>query len=115
MLTTRPVQHFSNDLDKSFSIDDYLDLVVWYEPMGQMHGFQLCYDRYGRQRAVTWTANGGFSHSLVQLNGSSGLGAGMSPVLQTCDDFPWRDVLREFEVRTPELDPVVRRLVQCNR
>lgn len=110
MLRTRPIRHFSNDLDKSWTVDDCLDLVIWYDATGDMYGFQLCYDRFGHQRAVTWTHHDGFSHSYVHSSG--GLGAGMSPVLRSCDDFPWRLVLREFMMRSQELDPAIRMLIR---
>jgi hypothetical protein len=42
--------------------DDYFDLIVWYEPDGGVHGFQLCYDKPGRERALTWTLVDGFRH-----------------------------------------------------
>ena len=108
MLRRKPIRHFTNDLDKSWTADDYLDLVIWYEVSGQMYGFQLTYDRYVRERAVTWTHSGGFAHSVVDTGGAGGLGAGMSPVLKFCHDFPWRIVLREFVTRSPELDPLIR-------
>jgi hypothetical protein len=108
MLRRKLIRHFTNDLDKSWTADDFLDLVVWYESTGKMFGFQLCYDRHDRPRAVTWTREGGFSHSEVRTDGVWALGAGMSPVLQSCNDFPWRTVLREFMTRSPELEPLIR-------
>jgi hypothetical protein len=46
MLRRKPIRHFTNDLDKSWTADDFLDLVVWYEATERIFGFQLCYDRY---------------------------------------------------------------------
>src|SRR6187431_1851269 len=104
MLRTAPIRRFSNDLDKSFTADNYMDLVVWYDPNGEVHGFQLCYDRHDNPRAVTWTRVRGFSHCVVQPYGSTGLDFGMSPVLESTNEFPWSAVLREFNERSAGLD-----------
>jgi hypothetical protein len=110
MLRAAPIQRFHNDLDKSYSADDYLDLVVWYEFSGEVHGYQLCYDRFDAPRAITWTRERGFSHCFV--DGSRGRGFGMSPVLESCKAFAWRMVLREFMERSVNLDPAIRHMVQ---
>ena len=34
--------------------DDNLDLIVWYDDSSEISGFQLCYDKYDRERAITW-------------------------------------------------------------
>jgi hypothetical protein len=111
MLRTRPIRRFCNDLDKSLTVDDYFDLVVWYEPSGEVHGFQLSYDRWENPRAVTWTRERGFSHCIVRTSGSTGIGLGMSPVLEASAEFPWRAVLQEFTARSKDLDPAIRNLV----
>jgi hypothetical protein len=108
MLRRKPIRHLTNDLDKSWTADDFLDLVVWYEAAERIFGFQLCYDRYDEPRVVTWTRKGGFSHCKVRTDGDWAQGAGRSPVLQCCDDFPWRTVVREFMTRSPELEPLIR-------
>ena len=97
-------------MDKSWTVDDYFDLVVWYEPTEEMFGFQLCYDRFGFYRAVTWTNTDGFSHASVHDNDSS-MTCGQSPVLRQCENFPWRKVLREFTNRSARLDPAIRKLI----
>ena len=35
--------------------DEYFDLIVWFEPGDEIFGFQLCYDREKKPRALTWT------------------------------------------------------------
>ena len=32
---------------------DQLDLIVWLTEEGEIMGFQLCYDRRGKERALT--------------------------------------------------------------
>lgn len=41
------------------------DLVVWLDDEGGILGFQLCYDKYRSERAITWRRQGGFEHAVV--------------------------------------------------
>lgn len=113
MLKTRPIRHFTNDLDKRWMSDDYFDLVVWYDGEGGVYGFQLSYDRPGRERALKWTRAGGFLHALVDEGDSPGTNPLISPVLVSDQwiEFPFDEVHREFLKRTVELDPAIRGLV----
>lgn len=45
--------------------DDYFDLIVWLDPNDEILGFQLCYDKCGIERALTWHRKTGFSHNQV--------------------------------------------------
>ncbi|HUQ27180.1 MAG TPA: hypothetical protein VM051_01220 [Usitatibacter sp.] len=47
-----------------FSSPD-IDLFVWVNEAGAPTGFQLCYDKQLRERALTWTEERGFSHMGV--------------------------------------------------
>lgn len=44
--------------------DDEMDLLVWLDG-DRIHGFQLCYDKTGDQRALTWFSDRGFTHNRV--------------------------------------------------
>ena len=44
--------------------DDYFDLIVWYQDNG-ISGFQLCYDRTGTPRVLTWSVKGGAKHNGI--------------------------------------------------
>ncbi len=39
--------------------DEYFDLYVWTDPSGTITGFQLCYDKPGKERAFTWFSDSG--------------------------------------------------------
>src|SRR5262249_21208587 len=45
--------------------DAVMELIVWYSPGGEVRGFQLCYDRDGRERAFTWHVDAGMAHTAV--------------------------------------------------
>jgi hypothetical protein len=42
-----------------------LDLIVWYEPPASPHGFQLCYNVGGDEKALNWRAPASFSHTGI--------------------------------------------------
>ena len=45
--------------------DDYFDLYTWENFDGVLQGFQLCYARLGRERALRWSPEMGYSHEGV--------------------------------------------------
>jgi hypothetical protein len=71
MLANTPRKPVAGDRDRRWIADEYFDLIVWYEDDQTIHGFQLCYDKPGRERALTWTRAGGFQHTAID-SGESG-------------------------------------------
>lgn len=62
-----------------------LDLIVWLDDQGMPTGFQLCYDKGGRERALTWSQQHGFSHMAVDDGEQSfGIGYKATPILVPC-------------------------------
>ncbi len=51
-------------LDRRWFFDEEMDLLVWLDGE-HIHGFQLCYDKLGDQRALTWFIDSGFQHNRV--------------------------------------------------
>ena len=48
-----------------FSSEDF-DLIVWFSgDQNNITGFELCYDKRGRERSVVWNQTRGFSHMAV--------------------------------------------------
>ncbi|PYN13023.1 MAG: hypothetical protein DME05_19975 [Candidatus Rokuibacteriota bacterium] len=90
--------------------DDYFDLIVWYEPNGRLLGFQLCYDKPRRERALTWTLIGGFVHSRID-SGEQKPTADRTPILMPDGSFPAEIVRREFLVRAAALPDEIGGLV----
>ncbi|MEO5716046.1 MAG: hypothetical protein ABIT37_21375 [Luteolibacter sp.] len=110
MLTNQAIRTVANDLDRRWIFDDYFDLIVWYETEIQIHGFQLCYDKPGRERALTWTRARGFLHTAVD-SGESKPTANRTPVLAADGTFPAKQVRQEFLARSRLLPAVIRELV----
>ena len=121
VLANTPRTPVAGDRDRRWIADEYFDLIVWYEVDQTIHGFQLCYDKPGRKRALTWTRPGGFRHSGGGSprspdvdaidSGESRPTANRSPILIPDGTFPAPDVRREFLTRSTQLPPEIRELV----
>jgi hypothetical protein len=90
--------------------DDYFELIVWYDARRRLAGFQLCYDRYGHEHALTWHKNRGFSHDRVSsaFDEFHTLGA---PVLTPDGPFPVADIAGRFSEAARGIDADIAALV----
>ncbi len=99
--------------------DDDFDLIVWYDarraeappdPVAGLKGFQLCYDKTGRERALTWTLEHGFQHNRIDAGEIPGH-AKMTPVIMADGDFSHETVAEMFRARAAGIDPALARFV----
>jgi len=89
------VQQVPSDYFRRWFADENLDLIVWHKPDQTIHGFQLCYDRSWRHRALTWTEDRGYSHDKIDDGEESPL-ANRSPMLTPAGPFEATAVLSRF-------------------
>lgn len=110
MLTNQPIKPVAHDRDRRWVSDEYFDLIVWYESDDGIHGFQLCYDKPHRERALTWTRDRGFLHTAID-SGEFKPTANRTPILVTDGAFPFEQVRQEFIARSGLLPLDIRELV----
>jgi hypothetical protein len=112
MLRDAPLHPVPGDLPRKWMSDDYFDLIVWYEPPGggRIKGFQLCYDKAGAERALTWVEGRGYFHAAVDA-GDDKPTANRTPLLVGGGVFPRDQVIGEFARRSAALGAEVRDLV----
>lgn len=102
---------------------DYFDLFIWYikhpdalDPglRNEIVGMQLCYDTRGRQRALEWHKQRGFTHHRVSKPSDSMVdhGAG-SAALNVGGDLDIDQVLPRFVRHGSSLPPIVRDFVMA--
>ena len=75
--------------------DDYFDLIVWIDQGGAISGFQLCYDKYKKERALTWTQINGYSHERID-DGESNPSKNLSPILVPDGVCPTKEIIERF-------------------
>jgi len=83
--------------------DEYFDLIVWFEKDDSVWGFQLCYDRERKPRALTWTRQYGYKHAGID-DGENSWGASKnSPVLVEDGLFDSGPVSEKLDAAAGEL------------
>ncbi len=91
--------------------DQGLDLIVWYDVGGAIHGFQICYlAGADGPRALTWRRGQGFLHDVVD-EGDERPDKNLTPILIPDGRVPWKRITAEFERRAATLEPDLRSLI----
>lgn len=99
--------------------DKDLDLIVWYDGSDNVTGFQLCYDKSTRERALTWNKPGVYSHNAIDDGEVAGK-AKMTPILVADGVFDAVRVADIFRARSTGLpadlaDTVLRKIREYSR
>jgi len=110
MLAREKKQAIRGDYKRTWMSDDYFDLIVWYEHSNAIHGFQLCYGKPGRERALTWEAIRGFTHTAID-SGEATPESNQTPILVPDGLFPTEEVAGEFRKRAVNLPKSLRNFV----
>ena len=83
--------------------DEYFDLIIWLDKDDSVWGFQLCYDREKKPRALTWTKAHGHKHTGID-DGEHVWGTSkVSPVLVADGAFDAPSVAKRFEKAAAEM------------
>ena len=94
MLTEiKDARQVPNEGFRRWFTDDDSDLIVWFED-DEITGFQLCYDKFTTERAITWFKKGGFVHTKVD-SGEPAMGGPKSTPVLVSDGVFERDVVTE--------------------
>jgi len=90
-----------------------LDLIVWLDAQAQPIGFQLCYDKTGRERALTWRPQRGFEHDLVDSGEHGNPRYKGTPILRRDDGFDRDRVQRAFLAAADDIPHQIRAFVSA--
>jgi hypothetical protein len=91
--------------------DDEFDLIVWYSHDGELIGFQLCYDKPGTERALTWRTDGSFMHHRVDTGDSVAGGMKKTAMLVEDGEADTTRIASEFREAAKGIDPDLADLV----
>lgn len=99
MLVELPdARQIKNEGYRRWFSDKYFDLIVWYDAdKTTIAGFQLCYDKLGRERAITWHKDKGFLHNSIDDGETAYEHAKMSPILVSDGAFSKETVSDKFK------------------
>jgi len=91
--------------------DDGLELIVWYDAVGEINGFQICYVvEFDWARALTWRRGQGFVHDIVD-EGDERPDKNLTPILIPDGQVPWERITAEIGRRGAILEPDLRSLI----
>jgi hypothetical protein len=90
--------------------DEFFDLYTWHSRTSALVRFQLCYDVRGRERALTWSKERGFSHNKID-SGAQFTGYPMTPLLAEAGRFPHRLVRARFRREAATLGDATRSFI----
>lgn len=97
------VKQVSGEPRRRWFDDEYFDLIVWFDKNGSVWGFQLCYDRENKPRALTWTRKNGYKHSGIDYGEGMSGGGMASPVLVTDGLFDTGTIAKRLEAASKDL------------
>jgi hypothetical protein len=111
------VRQLKDDYFRRCFMDGILELLIWYKEDESIYGFQLCYDRIGNHRAVTWTEERGLSHANID-GGEDNPFANRAPMLRPARNLDAAALLADFNSSSeilplPEKEFVQQKLAQA--
>ena len=90
--------------------DDYFDLFTWEDESGQLTSFQLCYDRLGKERVISWDCHRGFGHHRID-DGESSPHKNMTPVFVKDGNFSYEEVMPKFVKSSQQINQQISHFV----
>lgn len=103
----RAVRQIPGEAMRRWFMCDTMELIVWVDDAGGPAGFQLCYDKGGIERALTWREGAGYSHRRVDPGEGAGMPFKAAPVLGANYWLRPHAVLAAFEAASLGLPPDV--------
>jgi len=110
MLKEYPTQQHRGEQKRRWFSNHYFDLIVWQNDQSEITKFQLCYDKTGKERALTWTKGRGFDHNLIDEGEASPL-KNQSPILLKDGLFHASEVLKIFIADSELIEQQVRSFI----
>ncbi|MFC1668833.1 hypothetical protein ACFL20_00450 [Spirochaetota bacterium] len=85
--------------------DDYFELIVWFENDKEtITGFQLCYDIYRKERALTWRKDKGYLHNKIDDGEETPLAHKRTPILVKDGLFDKDGIGKKFMESSKNID-----------
>jgi hypothetical protein len=91
--------------------DRYFDLIVWLAEDGEITGFQLCYDKEGDQRALTWNRPGSYTHTGIDDGENRPARYKQTPILVADGSFDHTAIAERFKRASLKIDPPLAKFV----
>ncbi len=90
--------------------DDFFDLSIWLDKDENIDSFQLTYDKYSDEHAITWRRDRGFLHEKIDDGEVPGRHK-KSPILVPDGIFPKEPIADRFEKESRDIDPEISKFI----
>jgi hypothetical protein len=109
------VKQYPEEGFRRWFLDDYFDLIIWYDNNQNLIGFQLCYDKNFNEHAITWhknpqNDNGSYIHTRVD-SGDLTFHAKGTPILAADGQFAKLDISQKFKEASQKIEPEIAQFV----
>jgi hypothetical protein len=91
-------------------MDDFFDLVVWYDDENEICGFQLCYNKDEDERALTWRRQTSYTHYRVD-DGETKPHSKSTPILVADGIFDNKVIADRFKQESKNVERLVSEFV----
>jgi hypothetical protein len=98
------VRQIDGESKRRWFSDEYFDLIVWLDEKEDIVGFQLCYDIFKSQHALTWRKESGFTHHRVDDGENRPGKLKASPVLVSDGYFEYKEIAEKFKIASPSIE-----------
>jgi len=98
------VKQVPGEPHKRWFEDDYFDLLVWENELGQIVEFQLYYDKLHIQRSIIWKKQFGYTHSKIDDGENKPGKYKATPILVDDGVFNSEAITERFKNQSKEID-----------
>lgn len=105
----KDVRQIPKDGFRRWFTDNFFDLIVWYDN-DRLEGFQLCYDKGNKERALTWRTACGYAHNRID-DGERPFANKMTPILVADGAFQKDLIAESFKAAAVRIDEEIASLV----
>jgi hypothetical protein len=109
----RDVRQIEGEHRRRWFADDFFDLIVWLGDGGEPVAFQLCYDKEGHQRALTWKAPSSYTHTGIDDGENRPGRYKATPILVADGAFDHSAIGERFRRAAAGIDPAIAELVHA--
>ncbi len=98
------VKQVPSEPDRRWFEDDFFDLLIWENEVGEIVEFQLCYDKRHDQHALTWKKQSGYMHNKVD-DGENNPGKYKASAMLIPDGiFDFETIAEKFKRNSKDMD-----------
>ena len=111
LVELKNVRQIEGEHRRRWFADRYFDLIVWIAEDGAIAGFQLCYDKEGDQRALTWKRPGSYTHTGIDDGENRPARFKQTPILVADGAIDHATIAARFRRASPTIDRPIAELV----